>query len=59
MFGLTSREMSDRILDWAGGPSSFNVEVTREGRKVISCGPIYRFTADEIASRIEETYKTI
>lgn len=57
MFGLTSRDLSKRILDCAGGPASFNAEVTREGRgTVVSCDPIYHFSAEAISERIKETY---
>lgn len=34
-------------------------EATREGCRVVSCDPIYRFTAQEISSRIEETYEVV
>jgi hypothetical protein len=47
------------ILDCAGGPASVNAEVTRKGYTFVSCDPLYRFTAEEIAWRIEETYETI
>ena len=47
------------ILDCAGGPASFNAEVTRKGYTFVSRDPLYRFTAEEIAGRIEETYETI
>ena len=56
MFGLTERDLSGRILDCAGGPASFNAELTGEGGNVVSCDPIYRFSAGEISRRIEETY---
>ena len=56
MFGLTNEDLSGRILDCAGGPSSFNAEATREGRDVVSCDPIYHFSAEDISKRVEETY---
>lgn len=59
MFNLTPDELKLSILDCAGGPASFNVEMTRLGYKVISCDPIYQFTADEISQRIQDTYQTI
>ena len=59
MFHLTSTDRQLAILDCAGGPASFNVEMTRQGHKVISCDPIYQFTAAEIAQRIQESYQTI
>jgi hypothetical protein len=59
MFDLTSEELELSILDCGGGPSSFNAEMTCSGHKVISCDPIYQFTANEIAKRIQETYPVI
>lgn len=59
MFSLTSSDLKLAILDCAGGPASFNAEMTRQGKKVISCDPIYQFTAVEIGDRIQETYHTV
>jgi hypothetical protein len=56
MFDLTPRDLHGRILDCAGGPASFNAEMSSEGYAVLSCDPIYRFSAEEIAGRVEETY---
>lgn len=59
MFGLTSADLSGTILDCGGGPSSFNAEMTQRNHHVISCDPIYQFSASEIESRIQETYPVI
>jgi hypothetical protein len=59
MFNLGRRHIEAEILDCAGGPASFNAEATQKGFRVVSCDPIYRLTADEIADRIDETYETI
>ncbi|MBA3924612.1 MAG: hypothetical protein H0X31_24090 [Nostocaceae cyanobacterium] len=59
MFDLTPEELKLNILDYAGGPASFNAEMTRQGNKVISCDPIYQFTAAEIGQRIQDTYQII
>ena len=56
MFGLTARELGASILDCAGGPSSFNAEMTREGYRVVSCDPMYRFSAAGISKRIDEVF---
>ncbi len=58
MFDLTP-DVKLAILDCAGGPASFNVEMTRLGYKVISCDPVYRFTASEISQRIQDTYQVV
>ncbi|WP_414529275.1 SAM-dependent methyltransferase [Nodularia chucula] len=59
MFDLTAEELKLNILDCGGGPASFNAEMTLEGYKVISSDPVYQFTTDEIAQRIQETYEII
>jgi hypothetical protein len=59
MFDLTPADVAGSVLDCASGPSSFNAEASRKGYHVVSCDPIYRFSAEEIANHIEETYDTI
>lgn len=59
MFHLTSADRKLKILDCAGGPASFNAEMTRQGNQVISCDPVYEFSAVEIADRIQETYQRV
>ncbi len=59
MFGLTPDDLKLAILDCAGGPASFNAEMTRQGYKTISCDPLYQFTGDEIAQRIQDTYQIV
>lgn len=59
MFNLTPSDLQLKILDCASGPASFNTEMTCQGHKVISCDPLYQFTAAEIAQRIEETCPAI
>ncbi|MBE9145630.1 SAM-dependent methyltransferase [Planktothrix mougeotii] len=59
MFDLTSDDLQQSILDCAAGPASFNVEMTKQGYSVISCDPIYQFSADEISQRIQDTYRTV
>ncbi|MEY3867798.1 MAG: hypothetical protein RLZZ338_1689 [Cyanobacteriota bacterium] len=59
MFNLTASDLQLNILDCASGPASFNVEMTAQGYQVISSDPIYQFTAEEIAQRIQDTYQTV
>lgn len=59
MFDLTSDELKLNIVDCGGGPASFNAEMIQFGGKIISCDPIYQFTAEEIQSRIQQTYSKI
>jgi hypothetical protein len=59
MFGLTEADLSGCILGCGDGPASFNAEATRRGHRVVSCDPIYGFSAAQIEQRIHETYDTI
>lgn len=59
MFDLTSEELYLNILDCAGGPASFNVEMSQQGYNVISSDPIYQFSVAEITQRIQETAQKI
>jgi hypothetical protein len=59
MFALSDTDLRAPILGCGDGPASFNAEATRRGVSVVSCDPLYRFTADEIRGRIAVTYDTI
>ena len=59
MFDLTDRNMQSSILDCAGGPASFNAEVHRRNRNVISCDPIYVFSTRDIAAKVDEACQTV
>jgi hypothetical protein len=54
MFNLDDEDLSGTILGCADGPASFNAEMHRLGRRVISCDPIYRFTEQQLSARIEQ-----
>jgi hypothetical protein len=56
MFDLSGQDLRKRFIDCAGGPSSFNAEMTAQGRSVVSCDPIYEHDGGEIAERVAETY---
>ena len=56
MFALMPQDMKRRILDCAGGPSSFTSELTKQGKQVVSCDPLYQFTVEEIREQIDATY---
>ena len=59
MFALTPEDLELSILDCAGGPASFNAEMKRRGYRVISCDPVYQFSAAKINQRIQKTYSTV
>src|SRR5689334_17247426 len=59
MFALTEQELGLRLLGCGDGPAGFNSEATRRRFHVISCDPIYRYSADQIQDRITATYDEI
>jgi hypothetical protein len=59
MFDLTPSDLSGSILDCGGGPASFNAEMTAQEHQVVSCDPLYEFTAAEIEQRVESTYALV
>jgi len=59
MFALSEKDLGKRILDCSSGPANFNCILTQRCGSVVSCDPIYRFSAGEIEARIAETYDEI
>jgi hypothetical protein len=55
MFALSADDLRSRIISCADGPASFNAQLNARGHRIISCDPLYQFTADEIRSRIAQT----
>lgn len=55
MFDLSKQDLDKEILGCADGPASFNAEANRQAHRVVSTDPIYRFSATELRSRIDET----
>jgi hypothetical protein len=59
MFHLTNGDLNRSILGCADGPASFNAAMFRKGHRVISCDPLYEFTAERIKQRIDATYEEV
>jgi len=59
MFGLTEIDLGLRILGCGDGPAAFNSELTKRGGNIVSVDPIYAFNAEQIGSRISETYGAV
>lgn len=59
MFNLNGSDLNKKIISFGDGPSSFNFEMYKLNRKVISLDPIYQFTKDELKQRIAETKDTV
>lgn len=59
MFALGEAELSSRILGCGDGPASFNEGATARGARVVSCDPIYQWSATQIRERIDATAVTV
>jgi len=59
MFALNEEDLGRRILGCGDGPASFNSVLTKRGGRVVSVDPVYRYSAEDIRQRINETYDTI
>src|SRR5690606_31403507 len=59
MFKLRERELELTILGCADGPASFNAELSTRGGKVVSVDPIYQFSRQQIAQRVDEVYPVV
>lgn len=56
MFNLTDKDLNKRIIGVADGPASFNAEMKKLGRTVVSVDPLYSFEGKDIE---EQFYKVI
>jgi len=52
MFSLGEAELDSRIVGCADGPAGFNARASSLGTEVVSCDPLYRFSASAIRDRI-------
>jgi hypothetical protein len=59
MFALAESDLDGRIIGCGDGPAAFNAEMTRRGHHVISVDPLYRFSKDEIRSRIDQIFAQV
>lgn len=59
MFALTPADLNRRIVDCGGGPASFAAEAAARGTRVVACDPLYHFSAEEIAHRIDAVVPTM
>ncbi|MGK0290045.1 MAG: hypothetical protein ACI86H_001500 [bacterium] len=56
MFNLTDEDLKKQILGCSDGPTSFNFEMKLLGNPSTSIDPLYRFSAEEIQEKVENTY---
>jgi len=59
IFDLTVEDFNCRIISFGDGPASFNSDMTKLNRSVVSIDPIYQFSKDELKQRIAETKETV
>jgi hypothetical protein len=59
IFKLTDSDLKGKIISFGDGPASFNSEMTKLGKTVVSLDPIYQFTKNELKQRIDETKETV
>ncbi len=59
MFLLENGDLAKKIAGFGDGPASFNGEATRLGCSVVSFDPVYRFSKEALAQRIEEVRGTV
>ncbi|WP_445638217.1 SAM-dependent methyltransferase [Nostoc sp. DSM 114161] len=59
MFNLTKADLNKRIIGIGDGPASFNAEMTRQGKSVVSIDPLYQFSGNEILQRFNEVVDNI
>lgn len=59
MFHLSTDDLKRRILGVSDGPASFNAVMHQQGRDMVSVDPLYRFSADQVRQRIQETYDIV
>lgn len=59
MFALDAADLQKSILGCADGPASFNAELNQRGGQVLSVDPLYQYSAEQIAQRIEVTAELV
>jgi hypothetical protein len=59
MFKLNDQDLKSQILGCGDGPAAFNARLTKMGGQITSCDPVYKFSTEQLKSRVSETYATI
>ncbi|WP_027185421.1 class I SAM-dependent methyltransferase [Desulfovibrio inopinatus] len=59
MFALGQSELSRSILGCGDGPASFNADFSAQGGRIVSADPLYAFSAEAIAERIDAVFQTV
>jgi hypothetical protein len=59
MFALSDADLDRCILGCADGPAGFNAAMRRQGKTVLSADPLYQWSAEEIAQRIDQAFDDV
>lgn len=59
MFALSEAHLESKIVGCGDGPAGFNAHQAKQGRRVVSCDPLYELTAEQIQERIDATYHEV
>ena len=59
MFALSAEDLRRSFVGCGDGPASFNADLSARGGRIISIDPLYQFSAEQIATRIDETYEIV
>jgi hypothetical protein len=59
IFKLTNSDFNNSFISFGDGPASFNAEMTKLNRSVVSIDPIYQFSKEELKNRIAATKEIV
>lgn len=59
MFALSERDLAMKVIGVGDGPASFNAECQLNGWQITSVDPLYQFTAEQIAQRVDAAYPRV
>lgn len=59
MFALSDDDLAGPILGCGDGPAGFNAEGTMRGHRIVSCDPLYCFSAADVERRVRDRYDDV
>jgi len=59
MFSLTEADLGRSILGCGDGPASFNFQMNMRGKQVVSVDPVYQFSKEMLARKVDEVYPVV
>ncbi len=52
MFDLSPEDATTNLLEYGCGPSALNSELIKQGKKIISCDPLFTLDKDTLFSKV-------